>query len=69
MDAQAWLLDAAELLDLDLPSRDYHTLAGFLTSNFGRIPIEGVVVEAYGYPFTVVEGSTRAPHRIRIEPA
>jgi len=69
MDAQARLLEAAELLDLDLPTRDYHTLAGFLTSNLGRIPAEGDAVEAYGYRFTVVEGSTRAPHRIRIEPA
>jgi putative hemolysin len=68
MDAQARLPDAAELLDIELPTREFHTLGGFLTSHIGRIPIAGDSVEEFGYRFTVIEGTARAPEKIRIEP-
>jgi putative hemolysin len=68
MDAQARLVDTAELLDLELPAGEFHTLGGFLTGHLGRIPGKGDTVEAFGYRFVVEEGSSRAPSRIRIEP-
>ena len=68
MDAQARLPDAAELLDVELPAREFHTLGGFITSHLGRIPIPGDVVEEFGYRFTVIEGSSRTPTKIKIEP-
>jgi CBS domain containing-hemolysin-like protein len=68
MDAQARLADTAELLDLELPAGEFHTLGGFLTGHLGRIPGKGDTVEAFGYRFIVEEGSSRAPSRIRIEP-
>ncbi|MBT8147447.1 MAG: hypothetical protein KJN90_11385, partial [Gammaproteobacteria bacterium] len=68
MDAQARLPDAAELLDVELPAHEFHTLGGFVTGHLGRIPLPGDSVEEFGYRFTVTEGSSRAPTRIRIEP-
>ena len=61
-------LEHEELLDIELPTREFHTLGGFLTSHIGRIPITGDSVEEFGYRFTVIEGTARAPEKIRIEP-
>jgi len=68
MDAQARLPDAAELLDVELPAHEYHTLGGFVTSHLGRIPTPGDTIEEFGYRFTVIEGSSRIPTKIKIEP-
>lgn len=68
MDAQARLVDVAELLDIELPSHEFYTLGGFVTSQLSRLPGIGDSVEKFGYRFTVTAGSPRAPTRIRIEP-
>ncbi len=73
-DDQALLLDAGtplaemgELLDIDLPTREFHTLGGLLTSRLRRIPTVGDTLEEAGYRFTVVAATSRAPTRIKVE--
>jgi CBS domain containing-hemolysin-like protein len=69
MDAQTRLVEAAEILDVELPSHEFHTVGGFMTSHLRRIPLLNDSIEEFGYRFTVVEASSRAPLRIRVEPS
>lgn len=66
--AKTGLADIAELIDVDLPTREFHSVGGFLTSRLRRIPAVGDVVEAFGYTFTVTEATARGPTQVRIEP-
>lgn len=68
MDAQTRLGEAEELLDVEMPTREFHSVGGFLTSRLRRIPILNDSLEEFGYRFTVVEASSRAPSKILIEP-
>jgi CBS domain containing-hemolysin-like protein len=44
------------------------TLAGFLLSRFGRIPVEGDSVDFEGRRFTVVELAGRRISKVRMQP-
>jgi putative hemolysin len=66
--ANAPLVEIEELLDIGLPTREFHTVGGLLTSRLRRIPTLGDTIEEAGYRFTVIDASDRAPTRIRIEP-
>jgi CBS domain containing-hemolysin-like protein len=67
LDAGTPLAEISELLDIGLPTREFHTVGGLLTSRLRRIPAVGDRLDEAGYRFTVVEASSRAPTRIRIE--
>ena len=67
MDAGTPLAEIGELLDIGLPTREFHTVGGLLTSRLRRIPAVGDTLEEAGYRFTVVEATSRAPVRIRVE--
>lgn len=43
-----------EKYDLNIPSGDYETIAGYITSGIGRIPVEGEVVSIDGYSISIV---------------
>ena len=67
MDASTPLAEIGELLDIGLPTREFHTVGGLMTSRLRRIPAIGDTLEESGYKFTVVEATSRAPTRIRVE--
>jgi len=67
LDAGTPLAEIGELLDIGLPTREFHTVGGLLTSRLRRIPALGDTLDEAGYRFTVVEATNRAPTRIRIE--
>lgn len=65
--ADAPLVEIEELLDIGLPTREFHTVGGLMTSRLRRIPALGDEIEEGGYRFTVVDATERAPTRVRIE--
>lgn len=67
LDAGTPLAEIGELLDIDLPTREFHTVGGLLTSRLRRIPTIGDTIEEGGYRFTVVDATSRAASRIRVE--
>jgi len=68
-DARARLAEVGELLDVELPAREFHTLGGLLTSRLRRIPAVGDSLVESGQKFTVLEATSRAATRVRVEPA
>ena len=65
--ADAPLVEIEELLDIGLPTREFHTVGGLMMSRLRRIPALGDKVEEGGFRFTVIDATDRAPKRIRIE--
>ncbi|NIW23832.1 MAG: hypothetical protein GWN29_04295 [Gammaproteobacteria bacterium] len=61
------LAEIGELLDIDLPTREFHTIGGLLTSRLRRIPAIGDTIEEAGYRFTVISATSRAPTQIQVE--
>jgi putative hemolysin len=46
----------ADLIRIPLPERrNYHTVAGFVVDNFGRLPATGECFRAHGWRFEVVD--------------
>ncbi len=68
-DARAPLAEVGELLDVELPAREFHTVGGLLTSRLRRIPAVGDSLVESGQRFTVLEATSRAATRVRVEPA
>jgi len=68
MDGRARLAEVSEMLDIDLPTREFHSLAGLLTNRLRRIPQKGDVIDFSGYRFSVDAATSRAATVIRIEP-
>lgn len=66
--ADAPLVEIEELLDIGLPTREFHTVGGLMTSRLRRIPAVDDTIEEGGYRFTVVDATSRAPTRILIQP-
>jgi len=66
--ADAPLVRIEELLDIGLPTREFHTVGGLMMSRLRRIPALGDTIDEAGYRFTVIDATERAPTRIRIEP-
>ena len=62
-------VEFANLLKLSLPaSRQYQTIAGFLLSQFGRIPIVGEHVDASGWRFEIVDLDGRRIDKVLATP-
>jgi putative hemolysin len=66
LDGLLHLDDVSETLGVELPAGPYNTLAGFVVSQFGRIPTIGESVEALGHRFTVKEMEGRRLARVGI---
>ena len=56
-----------ELLDIDLPTREFHSVAGLLTSSLRKIPVVGDSIEVSGYRFSVLEATQRTATKIGVE--
>ena len=55
VDGSLSIEEAREELGIDIPEGDYDTIAGYVLSLLGRIPIEGESVPVDGHRITVVE--------------
>jgi CBS domain containing-hemolysin-like protein len=63
------ILDLATRYEIELPyDAGFETLAGFLLSKFGRIPLSGEQIEYEGRRYAVVEMDRNRISRVRIEP-
>jgi len=63
------VVEFANLLKLSLPaSRQYQTIAGFLLSQFGKIPIVGEHVDASGWRFEIVDLDGRRIDKVLATP-
>ena len=55
LDASLTVNEAYQLLSINIPMGDYQTIAGFVLSKLGKIPIVGDHFEHDGVEFTVTE--------------
>ncbi|GAA0808482.1 hemolysin family protein [Spirilliplanes yamanashiensis] len=58
--------ELAEQTGFRLPPGPYETLAGFLLSRLGHIPVAGETVDADGWEFTVVEVDRHRVEQVRV---
>ena len=58
--------EVADLTGLELPEGDYETLAGYLLSRMGHIPVEGERAEVDGWLATVVAMDRRRIAEVRL---
>ena len=58
--------ELAEQTGFRLPGGPYETLAGFLLSRLGHIPVAGEVVDCDGWEFTVVEVDRHRVEQVRV---
>ncbi len=68
MDARLPISEANDVLGLQLPTNEYHTLSGLMLARLRHIPREGECIVEAGYRFTVLEASDRAVLKLRVEP-
>jgi len=58
--------DLEEMLDAELSSDDYETVAGLISTGLGRIPKVGDMVHKNGYKFVVDRADRRRIYRVRV---
>lgn len=68
MDGRLPISEANDLLGIDLPTGEFHTVGGLVASRLRRLARAGDVVVAGGYRFVVEEATERAVRRVRVEP-
>jgi putative hemolysin len=67
VDASVSMGDLSRYLGADLPEDgDYHTLAGFIVAELGRVPEPGATLRAFGLDFTVREADERRVSKVEI---
>jgi CBS domain containing-hemolysin-like protein len=67
VDSRVSVADINELLEIELPATEFHTVGGFVEARLRHIPETGEQVEYGGWRFTVDESTERAVVRVRIE--
>ncbi|MDJ0951135.1 MAG: hemolysin family protein [Alphaproteobacteria bacterium] len=68
MDSRLSVSEANEVLAINLPTTEFHTVGGLVLARLRHIPEIGEYIGEEGYRFTVVEASDRAILRLRVEP-
>ena len=66
VEATADINDLAEQLGADLPTGDFHTVAGLVIDVAGRIPAVGDEIEISGHIFRVTEGTDRRVQTLEV---
>jgi CBS domain containing-hemolysin-like protein len=67
VDASVPIADLSRYLGAELPSDgDYHSLAGFIIAQLGRVPEVGTQLSAYGLSFEVREADERRVSKVEI---
>lgn len=68
VDSRMSLPEANELLGVELPMGEYHTLGGLLLSRFRHIPTEGEAIDTSGYRIAVHKATRRSVETLLVEP-
>jgi CBS domain containing-hemolysin-like protein len=67
MDSRLPISEANEVLGVNLPAKESHTLGGLLMTRLRHIPREGEFIIESGYRFTVEQATERAVLKLRVE--
>ncbi|MCO6413253.1 MAG: HlyC/CorC family transporter [Thiogranum sp.] len=67
VDSRVSVAEINELLEIQLPSTEFHTVGGFVESRLRRIPATGESVVESGWRFVVEQTTDRAIIRLRVE--
>lgn len=68
MDSLLPIADANDVLGINLPTSEAHTIGGLVSVRLRRIPKEGDFIVEEGFRFTVESATERAIRKIRVEP-
>ena len=68
MDSRVSISEANEVLGVQLPATEFHTLGGLMMARLRRIPREGDHIVELGYRLTVIEATDRSLVKLRVEP-
>ncbi len=68
MDSRLSISEANEVLEIDLPTTEFHTVGGLVLARLRHIPKVGEYIVEAGYRFTVVEATERAIAKLKVEP-
>lgn len=68
MDSRVSVSEAADILGIHLPARNFHTLGGMLLGRFRRIPREGEFHVENGFRFVIEKATEKNITKIRVEP-
>ncbi len=68
MDSRLSVSEASEVLGIDIPATEFHTVGGLVLARLRRIPEEGEHVVEAGYRFTVTKATRREILKLRVEP-
>jgi CBS domain containing-hemolysin-like protein len=66
VDGRMSIGDLNDLLEIELPDEDWDTIAGFVFSTLGHVPIEGESVDAKGWSFAAEELDGHRIRRVRV---
>lgn len=67
MDSRLPISEANEVLDVNLPANEAHTIGGLVMVRLRHIPKEGEFIIEAGFRFTVVEATDRSIVKLRVE--
>lgn len=67
MDSRIPISEVNEILGLNLPATESHTIGGLVMARLKHIPREGEYIEESGYRFTVEQATERAVVKLRVE--
>ncbi|HAD09832.1 MAG TPA: hypothetical protein DCF62_10140 [Porticoccaceae bacterium] len=68
LDGRVSISQVNDLLAMQLPSKESHTIGGFVTAELRHLPVVDETVDASGYRFRVVEATGRFVKTIHAEP-
>ena len=68
MDSRVSIAEANEVLGIQLPATEFHTLGGLMMARLRRIPRNGDYIVELGYRFTVAEATDKSLVKLRVEP-
>ena len=67
VDSRVSIAEVNELLEIELPSTEFHTVGGFVESRLRHIPATGETVVESGWRFEVEQTTDRAIVRLKVE--
>ncbi len=68
MDSRLPISEANEILRIELPTTEFHTVGGLVLARLRHIPAQGEYIVENGYRFTVVKADARSIEKLRVEP-
>jgi CBS domain containing-hemolysin-like protein len=68
LDSRVSVSDVNDILDINLNTKNSHTIGGLVMSQLGHIPVEGEEIIEQGYRFIIDVTTDRAVQQLRVEP-